>query len=301
MVVVDTGSSDRTALVARAAGARVLETAWNDDFSAARNRSLAEASGELALILDADEELVAGESALRQFREAALDEAAWGWQLRVRNISPPGEMLEYTDVWLTRLVRRHASVSYESPIHEQVTPSIVRAGKRVGRLEVTILHHGYARRDAQGASRAVRNAVALSKLARERPRDPYVHYQLGCAHQAGGNADAARLALDRARELDRGELPAEIRSGLALRLSQLALLRRDDREALGLARESLSLEPDNAVALQVLAVASVGAGDVAGGLAAFVRLRTRPNLRPAFVAQIDDAILALETLAAGRG
>ena len=48
IVVVDTGSSDDTVTVARRAGARVISQAWDDDFSKARNRSIAEAKGEIA-------------------------------------------------------------------------------------------------------------------------------------------------------------------------------------------------------------------------------------------------------------
>jgi len=300
MIVVDTGSNDRTVAVAQACGARVVQAGWNDDFSLARNRSLQEASGDFALILDADEELVAGAKALAQFRAAFEEETTWGWQLRVRNISPPAEMVQFTDVWLTRLLRRRPGVAYESPIHEQVTPSIVRAGKRVARLDVTIRHDGYARKEAQGASRAGRNTAALSKLAETRPTDPYVHYQLGCAHQAAGDLGKAHASLRRARDLDCDGLPAHVRGGLALRLSQIALRRREDREAVALATESLSVDPHNSIALQVLAVASVGVGDVDGGHAAFVRLRGRPDVRPAFVAQLNQAIAALEALVSTR-
>ena len=54
-VVVDTGSTDGTRSMAEAAGARVFDFAWQDDFAAARNASLAEANGDWAAVLDADE------------------------------------------------------------------------------------------------------------------------------------------------------------------------------------------------------------------------------------------------------
>src|SRR5207244_5735388 len=69
IVVVDTGSRDDSVAVARAAGARVLTHAWDDDFAAARNVSLAEAKGEWVLVLDADEEL---EPAQQRFLRDAL-------------------------------------------------------------------------------------------------------------------------------------------------------------------------------------------------------------------------------------
>jgi len=46
MIVVDTGSLDRTVEIAEEAGATVMHFAWCDDFSAARNTSLAAATGD---------------------------------------------------------------------------------------------------------------------------------------------------------------------------------------------------------------------------------------------------------------
>ena len=46
IILVDSGSSDRTAEIAKAAGARVVPFTWVDDFSAARNEALAHATGD---------------------------------------------------------------------------------------------------------------------------------------------------------------------------------------------------------------------------------------------------------------
>ena len=46
IIVVDTGSRDRTREVATSAGALVVDHFWQDDFSAARNQALSHATGE---------------------------------------------------------------------------------------------------------------------------------------------------------------------------------------------------------------------------------------------------------------
>jgi len=290
-VVVDTGSRDRTASLAEECGARVVSAVWTGDFSAARNRSLAEAAGDWVLVLDADEELDAG--AIPSIEGAVSSTPAWGFQLRERNLSPPGELVEYEDAFVTRLFRRRPGVVYEGAIHEQVTPSILRAGGTVLRLDAMIVHHGYARPVAQGESRATRNATALRELARERPLDPYIYFQLGCAERAAGDSKAAESALVRARELDLGLLSAEVRAALCVRLAQLALGRRDDARAAALAEQGLALDPEGTTALHVLAVAKAGLGDVAASLSAFRDLRTRANVRGAYREQIDRMIAAL--------
>ena len=55
IVIVDTGSTDRTAEIAGSFGARVFDFAWVDDFAAARNAALARATGDYAFWLDADD------------------------------------------------------------------------------------------------------------------------------------------------------------------------------------------------------------------------------------------------------
>jgi tetratricopeptide (TPR) repeat protein len=55
MIVVDTGSIDRTRDIAEFFGARVYDYKWSDDFADARNFSLSKAIGKWILIMDADE------------------------------------------------------------------------------------------------------------------------------------------------------------------------------------------------------------------------------------------------------
>ena len=57
IIVVDTGSSDRSNDIARQYGARIVPYVWCDDFAAARNAGLEQATGEWILFLDADEAL----------------------------------------------------------------------------------------------------------------------------------------------------------------------------------------------------------------------------------------------------
>ena len=61
IVVVDTGSVDRTKEIAREFGAKVFDFVWIDDFAAARNEALAHATGDYAFWLDADDVVEPGE------------------------------------------------------------------------------------------------------------------------------------------------------------------------------------------------------------------------------------------------
>jgi glycosyltransferase involved in cell wall biosynthesis len=57
MIVVDTGSTDYTKLIAHSTGAKVFDFPWCDDFAKARNQSLSYCNSDWILVLDADEAL----------------------------------------------------------------------------------------------------------------------------------------------------------------------------------------------------------------------------------------------------
>jgi tetratricopeptide (TPR) repeat protein len=294
IVLVDTGSRDRTPEIAREHGARVASFAWCDDFAAARNASLALATGDWVLVLDADEELP--EATRGALPSAVAGARAQGLQVRMRNLAPPGEPFAWEEDLLTRLFVRADAHRYEGAIHEQVTPSIVRAGGRVAPSDLVVLHHGYARATAQGgASRARRNLAALERALRERPDDAYLWFQLGSTRKAlGANADAAEalqraLALDREhRQLGRGALAT-----CYAKLAQLALAAGDDRRAAQLAESCLRVETEHALALQILGVARAGTGDAAGALQAFRALLARPNLADGARAEVVRLVAVL--------
>ena len=72
IVVYDTGSLDGTPDLARAAGARVLLGHWDGDFARARNAALEMTRAQWALIIDADERLVADPASVRDLLQRQL-------------------------------------------------------------------------------------------------------------------------------------------------------------------------------------------------------------------------------------
>ena len=67
IVVVDTGSTDETATIAKSLGAEVYSYTWQDDFSAARNYAFQKSRCDYNLWLDADD-VMGEESRLQLLR-----------------------------------------------------------------------------------------------------------------------------------------------------------------------------------------------------------------------------------------
>jgi hypothetical protein len=280
VVVVDTGSKDRTPEIARAHGARMLSMEWPRDFSVARNASLEAATGAWCLVLDADEELPeetrAGLAGVVAGAEAAGVQAV---SMAMRNLNRPGELTAWDEFPIVRLFRRAAAHRYEGAIHEQVTPSIVRAGGRIGTCGLHILHHGYARPLAQGgASRVKRNLALLQDALRASPDDAYLEYQVGVTLKSAQDAGAA-AHLERALVL--GGLSGENQALARMKLAQLCLARGDDAGAVEQAGLCLAFQPGNPAALQVMSVACATLGRLPAAVDALKGLLACKNLAPA--------------------
>jgi tetratricopeptide (TPR) repeat protein len=177
LVAVDTGSTDGTVGILQAAGARVLHEPWTGDFSAARNASLAAATGDWILILDPDERPGAGFA--QELRELCAEPAVGAATVLMRNLLAFGHT---RDVPLLRVFRRGPGVRFEHAIHEDAFGS-VQAMLRAGGLELAglhtpVVHLGYLRERAADRGKKSRDAEALARCIAADADDLYSHFKL---------------------------------------------------------------------------------------------------------------------------
>lgn len=131
IIVVDTGSTDKTISIAKDFGARVYYHPWNDSFSEARNHSLRYATGDWILQIDADEEL--DQSDVHKLRHIINTSNYHGILVAIHSIIK-GDVHKFYN---TRVFRRN-NAFYKDIIHEQ----LVIEGKRLP-TEIRLYHHGY--------------------------------------------------------------------------------------------------------------------------------------------------------------
>lgn len=191
IVIVDTGSGDRTPEIARRYTAKVYTCPWRDDFSAARNFALEQATGSWILCLDADERLDATGGDLRSLikkhphREAFL--------LPLHNPIPeiPGS---YTRFPVLRLFRNKPAYRFRGKIHEQVT---VHSPGAVGLAPAPVIWHRplsvRERRRKRG-----RNIALLQRALAKDPLNPFLLYYLGVEWLGLGKPGYALPCLERA-------------------------------------------------------------------------------------------------------
>ncbi len=146
IVVVDTGSQDGTPEIAIQFGAKVYYFEWCDDFAAARNYSLSQASGDWILVLDADEELVVNSET---FLEQIIGKPEFFTFSLIRTEANDQEGM--TPLHTIRLFRNIPEIKYVNRFHEQlIYQGEVISDQLVGQLEsLRILHYGYLKEQVQ--------------------------------------------------------------------------------------------------------------------------------------------------------
>lgn len=165
VIIADTGSTDRTAEIARSMGAVVVEFPWVDDFSAARNFALNHSDADWNLVLDADEYL---HPCSRRTLENVLEARSGAWLGGITRYDSfeDGEGISQSTSVLPRLLPR--GVRYEGIIHEQP-----KGDYPCYALPLSVDHDGYL-----VADKGERNLPYLEKAVAQNPKDGYYHFQL---------------------------------------------------------------------------------------------------------------------------
>jgi tetratricopeptide (TPR) repeat protein len=243
IIVVDTGSTDRTVEIARQYGARVFMREWDDDFAAARNVSLSHACSDWILVLDADEAL-APEDRTRLMKLLRAD----GPTAYLLNIHSPVDDRRTSHAVINafpRLFRRHPDIRFEGRIHEQLSPSIARLGGTVSPSEIRVDHRGYHGRWADLPAKRQRNIGLLKKQLVEHPDDALAHFHLAQVYGLEGKVDEAIAAFRAALSLP--GLPPTNRSVALQGLANCLLKRQRFGEAWEECRLALQEDPGYAI------------------------------------------------------
>lgn len=194
IIVVDTGSSDRTCQIAQGFGAKVQSFIWNDNFSDARNVSLDLATGDWILFLDADEELAKASRAI--LRQAVLQPGVEGYFIKIVNVAGDDRCPETNADTVFRLFRNRSDYRFRGAVHEQICNVIIEKNGQVQFPlieDLVINHYGYLNSQIEGKDKKRRNRALLEKELINNPEDCLLRFHYAVElFRMGENLSAAQ-------------------------------------------------------------------------------------------------------------
>jgi|GEM_PF-291213 len=185
IVVVDTGSTDRTAQIAASQGAKVTNFAWNDCFADARNAAIDQAGSDWILMLDADERL--DENACNQINQVISNSEVDAYELAFLNYMTGNATPEVHISRCVRLFRNRPAYRYSGRVHERIAPAIQNNGGIIKLLEAAIHHQGYRPEIVKARGKHERNLELLQKDLADSPQDVYIIYHLANQYYTAGD------------------------------------------------------------------------------------------------------------------
>jgi len=289
IIVVDTGSTDRTTDIARVFGAMTFDFAWTDDFSAARNFSLGQASGRWILVHDADEVL----SPLDHIRLRKIintgKSGSVAYQLTTRNyITEPA-----TDGWTpndgfydeeeagngwfpstkVRLFTNDRRVRFTNPVHEVLEPSIIAAGIEIRACDIPIHHYGKLPSDRNRVKSDVYYLLGKKKLE-EMGNTPAALRELAVqAAEMGKYAEAIIHWQEFIKLVPASALPYFNMATIYMEMGQ-------HEEALRSATKAREIDPDSKESALTCATASICNGNPEEAIAILEELLYRVPVYP---------------------
>jgi glycosyltransferase involved in cell wall biosynthesis len=225
IVIVDTGSTDRTVEIAESFGAQVIHHDWNGSFSDARNVSLDAATGDWFMYLDADEVLIADD----RDRLRELTGRVWREAFYLVETNHTGDMEDGTAVThnALRVFRNRPAYRFEGRVHEQIAQHLPGdLPERFEPTQVRVEHYGYLGvvRDSKEKSR--RNIELLERQLADGVDSPFLNFNLGSEHAAVGDAPAALREFEQAWKALRGSADIHNRGFVPSLLNRLTKARR---------------------------------------------------------------------------
>jgi len=229
IIIVDTGSTDRTIEIAESFGARIFQHAWEDDFSKHRNQSISYATGEWILVMDADEVIATRD--LDRIKGVLDTVHADGFFFTLRNyestfnlanlILNPGDYEEgagfpgFIGCDLIRLFKNDPLIFFTGQVHETVAQAIVQSKKITFNTGIPIHHYGKVRGDRIKRKQDSYLALGMKRLD-ENPHDPMAYKGLSDQLLELGSPQEALEIADRGLAVFPEMLELRFNRGLSL-------------------------------------------------------------------------------------
>lgn len=218
IVVVDTGSNDKTTSIASKFGAEIHYFEWIKDFSAARNYGIKAMRTDWIMTLDADEEI--NRRSFLAEKDLINDDNLGGLNCEIINDLNQGE--QKSKHRYTRIFRNNPYIRFEGKIHEQIRESIENQNLKIAETKIKINHFGYS---DDTEEKGKRNLEILENELKGNEGDAWLRYHTASTEFSLGNLHKSKELFESIFNSD--ELSLEQNEIVTLRLAQISLSEED--------------------------------------------------------------------------
>ncbi len=268
IIIVDTGSTDKTKEIAKKFGAKIFDFKWIDDFSAARNESIKHATKDWILVLDADEliekkDLETIKNAIenpQDFAGFALEQRSYineFFESAVKNDSDFEKVRDYPlyiSNFLVRLFKNNLGLQFRHKVHELMEESIEEKNFKYKKIEAVLHHFGSLKDVGLVNARVEQYSKIILKQLEDEPENARYNYQAARMYLGRNNFSSALKHFEKA---------AKINPNYKLVFSEIAkiyLQMNDKNRAIEYFKKSIKYNPDNPSPANNLAVVYMSAG-----------------------------------------
>ncbi|MEM5011161.1 glycosyltransferase [Niallia taxi] len=239
VIIVDTGSTDRTREIARKYTSTIFSFEWINDFSAARNYAAKQATGDWILVLDADEYI--DEENYKEFIEGLKrDNGQYDtYGVKILNFTGLyGENLlqNYHD----RVYKNNGEILYYRAIHEQLK-HINDEALRGSVAELLVFHSGYLNQTVEQKGKSERNKELIDKEMKA-SKNAFDYFNLGNEYFSLGKYAEALKAYASAYNLKTNHNLSWVSTTVVQIISSLIQLKRYN-DAINVINDSIKLYP----------------------------------------------------------
>jgi len=259
MILVDTGSTDKSKEIVQAHRLPYYFFQWIDNFSAARNYSLSLATKPWIIVVDIDEEVLAAD--FKRLKSIMQQEQKDAYSLKQINFTDNFEDINwrsinhlpeefhalasgYIESPLIRVFRNHKGICFQGAIHELVGESLNRSGLSSCITDIPIYHLGWVGVGRSDIEKQKKKKTYRNLIKREWEKDPSPKMAFYYLSTLDSNEEKLRLAFHLTRKFPDIKQFWEIIAQAAMGLNQW-------QRALTYAEKGLNLHPGH-IPLEIL-------------------------------------------------
>lgn len=177
IIIVDTGSTDRTVEIAKKYTDKVYFHPWKNSFSEARNHYLKYATGDWIFQIDADEKLVRED--IPALLDAVKNEEIEAIMVQIVSQFKNGKSEGIHSV--ERIFRNNGVIHYEGRVHNRLV-GITNAKV----YPIRLIHYGYDLNQKESKKKFERTVSLLQMDLKDDPSNPKTYHYLSCSYLTQG-------------------------------------------------------------------------------------------------------------------